>query len=276
MDNQKRIVEEVPFEDYIKVIVKRRDTILLTFFICVIAITIVSFLMPKVYQANAVIRIGTISKPSTPLISTPEAIQMLTRRELLGSVIQKLKLDTRTFKPHKMIKIVAIQDPIMRRKETNLLRLEIRHNDPKLAKEICDTLANSFVHKGKELYDKNFILFNERIQELEKRGKAIEKQIEELNQRVLAQPANTDLILLQNTISNYENTYTTLKAELHSLKEKLINLEEFKVLVPPGIPGRPIKPNKILYFAISAILGLALGIFIAFFKEFGMKVCISK
>jgi len=77
------------------------------------------------------------------------------------------------------------------------------------------------------------------------------------------------LIAAQN--DNFQNLME-LKSELrkkkYELQSKLQQLEAPELIDQPIIPQNPIKPNKKLNLAISAVLGLMLGITAAFCVEF--------
>ena len=261
MSNQEYIEDEVDLRDYINVILKRKKIILVVFFVAVIATTIVSFLMPKVYEVSTTIKIGAISEP---LISKPEAIQMLKRQKTLNAVIKELGLDTDILELKDMIKIEEIKD-------TNFFKLKIQNSDPDLAVKILNALSNPFILKGREIYNKKTAFLNEQLQELEKRSKLIEGQIKKLNQLIRTRPANSDFPLLQNTLTNYEDIYGSLRDRICSLKGTLLNSQKFEVFELPVKPKYPIKPKKKEMVAISGILGLFLGVFVAFFQEFWEK-----
>ena len=79
--------DEINLMDYIKVIIKRKMTIIGVLIICVVASTIVSFRMPKVYQINSTVRIGSISGS---LFTVNEAIEKLKNRNLLQSIVSEV------------------------------------------------------------------------------------------------------------------------------------------------------------------------------------------
>jgi uncharacterized protein involved in exopolysaccharide biosynthesis len=50
-----------------------------------------------------------------------------------------------------------------------------------------------------------------------------------------------------------------------------MNYQGFKIIDPAIEPIAPIKPNKKLNILITGVLGLFVGIFVAFFLEFWQK-----
>ena len=74
-------------------------------------------------------------------------------------------------------------------------------------------------------------------------------------------------LLLNYSIQIREN-YNELVEKYFILENQILNSSNFELIKYPSIPQAPIKPNKKLNLAISGVLGLFLGVFIAFFTEF--------
>ena len=55
MNGQRYAEEEVDLRDYIRIVVKRKKSVLGIFFVCIIAAGVVSFLMPKIYSVSQII-----------------------------------------------------------------------------------------------------------------------------------------------------------------------------------------------------------------------------
>ncbi len=264
MNNQQYAGDEIDLRDYIKVIIKRKKVVLFIFSIGVIITTIVTFLMPKTYEASTIISIGNVAGA---LISKPEAIQVLKSKKMLSSALRKFNLNVAG--PEK----INLEDIT----GTNLLRLKIEYDDPDLAVKICEAIANSFISKGKDIYDRNFSLLNEKMGDLKQRERIIKKEIKRLNQKISThQMEDFDSLHLQDTLLSYENTYAGLNDKIYLLKNKLINSKEFELFESPSKPKSPIKPNKKLNIAVSAVSGLMLGIFGAFFQEYWEKGKVKK
>jgi uncharacterized protein involved in exopolysaccharide biosynthesis len=76
------------------------------------------------------------------------------------------------------------------------------------------------------------------------------------------------IILLQNTLPNYENQLTALKNQRNNMKVLLAKADDFKVFDPPVASKYPIAPNIKLNILLAGILSLMLGIFLALFMEY--------
>lgn len=267
MSNQEYSDDEIDLRDYIEVMIKRKKTILTIFFICVTTATVISFLMPKVYETSTVIKIGSmkIGDSIQPLLVKEEVISKLREGSLLNSVIQELNLNINVFALKTMVKTEDI-------KNTNLVRLKIQNKNPDLAVKICNTITETFIMGSKSIYDKNLTLLNEEIKVLEKRREITGKEMEKLSQIILLQTTNPEFaLIIQNTLSNYNDLYSKTDERIYLLKEAILNSQQFEIFESALKQKFPIKPNKRHNITISAVLGLMLGVFVAFFRNSGKK-----
>ena len=253
--------DEINLMDYIKVIIKRKKLIIGIFIICVVATTIVSFRMPKVYQIDSTARIGSIGGS---LFSVGEMIEKTKNRNLLQSVIQEIDTNITVESLKEAVKIEKVEG-------TNFLKVQMESAEPGIAIDILNKIESKLVLDGNEFYEKNITLINERIQELHARKENVSKQIKMLNQKISNNKIGPDYPLIQNTLTNYETIYSELSAAEYSLKKNLLLANNFKIIESPSKSMNPIKPNKRQMITISAILGLILGLFIAFIVEFWQK-----
>ncbi len=143
--------------------------------------------------------------------------------------------------------------------------------NPNIAVNILRKIENKLVLEGNEFYEKNMVLINERVQELAARKKNVSSQIEALNQRISRNKLGLNYPLVQNTLTNYETIYSDLSAGEYSLKKGLLSAKNFKIIEPPVKSINHIKPKKKQMVTIAAVVGLMLGVFIAFIVEFWQK-----
>ncbi len=261
--------DETDLRDYIKVMIKRKKIILAIFLICVATTTVISFLTPKVYEATTTISISIpidipipIGTPM-PLISKEEVVQKLKTEKVLKPIIQTLNLNIDEFTLEKMISIENI-------KNTNFLRLKIQYSNPQLSVKICDAIADYFIQQCNESRDKKILLIKEEINKLEKRSKIVEEEMQKFGPMLPSQTSNSDFVMLQNALSNYETTFLNLSGRIYSLKQALMDYTKFEVFKSTTM-SQNVKPNKRLNITVSAILGLMVGIFAAFLQDFWQK-----
>jgi capsular polysaccharide biosynthesis protein len=72
----------------------------------------------------------------------------------------------------------------------------------------------------------------------------------------------------ENSIEDLEKTIEDIKIQIGSLENSKKFISNVKQLQPPIYSESPISPNKKQNITIAAVLGLFLGVFIAFFREF--------
>ena len=265
MQEQNYQNDEINLMDYIRVIIKRKKIVVSIFIICVAAAMIVSFRMsrmPKVYQIDSTVRTGSIGGS---LFTVNEVIEKLKNRNLLQSTISEINRDITVEGLKNTIKIESI-------KGTNLFKLQMEFTEPDLAINILNKIESEFVSDGNIVYEKNITLVKERIQSLYMRKENVSEQIKVLNQKISNNKIGPDYPFIQDTLTNYETIYSNLSEAEYSLRKGLLSAKNFKIIELPAKSTNPINKPKIRQMIIiSAVVGLMLGIFIAFFVEFWQK-----
>ena len=81
--------------------------------------------------------------------------------------------------------------------------------------------------------------------------------------------AQTELDRLDREIQVLRNSYTTLAAKLQEARiAQAETAEPIRVVEAPVVPTRPIGPNKKMNVAVAGVLGLFLGVLLAFFAHY--------
>ncbi|MBD3264634.1 MAG: hypothetical protein GF375_06000 [Candidatus Omnitrophica bacterium] len=250
--------DEIDLGSYIKVLIKRKATIIVIFTICVISAALYNFLAPNVYKVEETVRIGSIGGY---LISKEEAMKEIRSRDVLEPVIKQTGEHFTISELKRKLDVEEIEN-------TPFLLVSIKHTDPDLAIAVLEGIAKNFIGKGNELYQQRISLLEEQIKDLEERKVSVEKGINDLQYRLNSNIASTDYPLMQDTLSSYERFYSNLASQLYSEKLRLLDSKRFELFEPPIKPEKPVEPKKKQNIVIGAILGLMLGVFAAFFKEF--------
>lgn len=269
MPNQEYIEDEIDLRDYIKVMLRRKKVILAVFFICVITATIISFLVPRVYESSSIIQIGKINEL---LMKKEEAREILLTQDFLKPIIKKLNLDIEADKLKKNINVENI-------KNTNFLKINVQYPCAKMAAKINAAIANSFISKGQAIYQRRVSLINDRLKEIEREIKSTEEAMRKVQNLIIKlsksnapqEEKSLGIIILQTTLSNYERQLTLLRNKKNNIEVLLAKSKDFKIVEKAITSRYPIKPKKKLNVAIASVLGLMLGVFIAFFQEFWEK-----
>jgi capsular polysaccharide biosynthesis protein len=185
---------------------------------------------------------------------------MLPSKNILQPVVEALDKDLSLLGLKGSIKIEGV-------KGTNFLSVSINHKSHQRAIEILKNTADNFIEYGNNLYAKKIKLLEERMKALEIQKQSIKKEINSL-QGVIKDKVTPDYPLIQNTLTSYEAIYSQLDDKIYSLKSKLANTKKFELFEPPLKPKNPISPKKKQNITIAAVIGLMLGVLIAFFREF--------
>lgn len=124
--------------------------------------------------------------------------------------------------------------------DTNLIKIEATSKDPKETKEILAKINESILahHNAKINSQKNLL----------------EKEIERLQEKI-------DFL-----ISKGQET-AILQLEINNLQREKEALQPTKIIREPTISEKPVKPRLLLNTVIASVLGILIGVFWAFFKE---------
>ena len=229
--------EEVDLRDYLKVMGKRKWTILITLIVCVFFSSLFTFLQKPVYQIKSAFEIG---KTPAGLLMNPESTISLCKSNYLSDKIaENLGLPK-----NERVKIKA-------EIKGSTIIISLESSLPEKATKIVNSIANLVVKKQNNLYQ-------EKIELLKNEIKGIQKQI--------------GLVQSRKEKSFSQFFYLAqLQTRFDEIQTKIASFNKSRVIFLAVIPEEPIKPQPIFNLTISVILGLFLGLFFAFFQEYLSK-----
>jgi len=167
--------EEIDLREYLNIIIKRKGIIITVFILSVITALIVSFLMPKIFEAHAIIRLGhTALLP----VSKPDAIEELRGQKSFESALRKLSIDSDKFDKDKILRIDDMGG-------SDFIKITVKTSNPALAADICNTLAGDFVTAQQETLNKYITFLKEQSNEFEKRYQIVLKEMDDFNKIIL-------------------------------------------------------------------------------------------
>ncbi len=76
---------------------------------------------------------------------------------------------------------------------------------------------------------------------------------------------------LEVQINSLKTNIESLNAQINALRASLDEIKPTQVIKSPTVSGEPIKPRPVLNIVIAAVLGLFVGVFLAFFQEWWEK-----
>jgi len=161
--------------------------------------------------------------------------------------------------------------------KTAILTLSIHAPEPKLAAEINQVLIEELdshqrvYNKAKTSDTKQFI--EERIIDTEKELVEAEDNLKvfmDRNRRIENSPAlQLEQQRLSREVTVLIGVFTTLKQQLETTKIEEVKESDYVIVLdPPEVPLVRSKPNKKLMVILAGILGLGLGMVLAFVREF--------
>jgi len=277
--------EEIDLREYINVLLKRKGIIILIFLIAVITAALVSyFALSPVYQSSVVFSIALVdNRPPTtiiaqvennvPVIKIHEALEVINSNLILDEVAKRSSLNISSDQLRTRVEVENL-------KNTNFIKVSVGADSPEKAKELAENIVKVFIEKNQNKYTEKIKLIEKRIKILEREIAEFEKSIQEIDTAMKKITASRNLSeseryfqtsVLLNSSSNERNLYNNLIYQINTLQERLNNCQDFGIISYAQLPIEPIKPNKKLNILIAGVLGLFVGIFIAFFLEFWQK-----
>lgn len=274
--------EEVDLREYINVLLKRKGIIILIFLIAVITAAIISyFVLTPVYQSSVSFQVNIeltkrlyyhpSSSSTNPYIS--DILILLTSDSILREAAERINLSYNFTKIKEKVEATNIKD-------TNIITLTVEDENPKIAKDLANSIVEVFVEKNQFVYDEKRKIAEENLKIYKEQLDDVEKsiiEIEKTKQKIATSTEMSDVekyfqtSLLLNSIVTERNTRNFLISKISSIKEDLMNYKGFKIIDSASEPTTPIKPNKKLNIIIAGVLGLFVGVFVAFFLEFWQK-----
>ncbi len=161
--------------------------------------------------------------------------------------------------------------------KTAILTLSINASEPTFAAEVNQALIEELdthqrkYNKAKTSDTKQFI--EERTIAIKKELMAAEEDLKvfmDRNRRIDNSPAlQLEQQRLSREVTVLTGVFTTLKQQLETTKIEEVKESDYVVVLdPPEVPLQRSKPNKRLMVIITGIIGIGLGLVIAFFLEF--------
>ena len=189
---------------------------------------------------------------------------------ILKNVISELKLN---LSPGGLVNYIKVENI----DNSGYVKVTVENTSPELARDIAFSLVNQFIKLNQQYYQEKIALLEKEKQSIEKQMTLEMENINEAEKLRLAIINSEGLSLTEkqiqiNLLLNYSTQirehYNELVDKYYILENQILNSSNFEIVNYPSIPQAPIKPNKKLNIAIAGVLGLFLGVLIAFFVEY--------
>jgi len=264
--------EEIDLREYINVLLKRKGIIVLIFLIAVTTAVIVSyFALSPTYQSSIVFSVAKID--GLAVINITESLEIIKSDVVLDEVINRMGLEIG-------IGQLKFQIETKNLKGTNFIEVSVTVDSPENAKNLVENITKIFIEQNQSKYQDKVKHIEERLKIIEGQIAEFEKNIQEIEKTKKKIAASEELpererqfqtsLLLSSSVTE-RSLYNDLSNQKNSLKASLRSCEDFRIINYAQLPTAPIKPNKKLNILIAGVLGLFVGVFVAFFLEFWQK-----
>ena len=285
--------DEIDLMDYVKVVLKNKFLIFAVFLLAVAAAAAFSFLSPKVYKIDTVLEIGSVGEK---IIEEPTQLVGKIEGDVYRALIRaKLNIAEKDYPELKS------ENP----KDTSLIKKTIESSKTEQAKLILEE-GNDLViadHQEKLELEKDLLVkkletvrgdievLEKDIERVQIKILSLEREKENLEAKVIAlqqvliyqQDPGTQFALfdtkekLESKKQEIENRHlqinslnkdiNNLKSQINSLEKQIQDIKPTSAIKEPTVSEPPIKPRPLLNMAIAGILGLFIGVFLAFGRE---------
>ena len=245
--------------DFLTVIFKHKKLILSVFIAIVMTVSIGSFLIDPVYEAESTIlvKIGTeymnrsVVGNNAPVMSlsqqeiTNSEIQILNNKDLIEKVITSIKVEKMypelLENPPENVKPIDVAIGIFQKKLTiegvkksNVIKVSFQHKDPQVAAAALNLLVDLFKEKHLQVFsdpkssflEMQLVAYDQKLKESENNLQTFKQQagvfsLDEQRTLLLRQRSelDTELKNTQKTISEMHKRLLTLKEQIKTLSE---------------------------------------------------------
>jgi polysaccharide biosynthesis protein PslE len=237
--------------DFLTILFKHRSKVGVIFLATVLAVTIVSFLLPPTYEAklSLMVKFGReyVNRPevgnaqSFLLFLTQEEvvnpeIQILSSRELIEKVLTTLKVETVypdlvTSPPSKMTPLQAAVIAFGKNltvegvRKSNVIEVAFRHKDPRVAARAVNLLVDDYMEKHLQVFsdpqssflEKQLAEYETKLKESENRMEAFKRKNRvfspEEQRTLLLKQYQEEKLLAQNTRKEIRRVRESLKGQ---------------------------------------------------------------
>jgi len=262
--------KEVDLRDYINMVKRRWKIILIIFLAATITSGVISFLLPRTYEASAMVKIGKMR--DRPLEEPSTVIEIFKTEPMLEKVAEELKV------PATREKLEELASKIKMREKSGLLEIKGKGETPGESVKLVNGVIAALLKRHEGIFERAKVILEEylasgkeRLVEMEKEIEVLQKKIEELeatNSEAEAMVARGYMESLERSRDRYEQ----LRIELREKKmEESYGTVGTELVIPPIIPEKPIAPKKKQNVLIAGILGLFVGFVSAAMVEYFKK-----
>ncbi|MFQ5867852.1 MAG: YveK family protein [bacterium] len=262
--------KEVDLRDYINMVKRRWKIIFIIFLAATITSGVVSFLLPKTYEASAMVEIGRMRNK---LLEEPSTvIEIFKTKPILVKVAEELNV------PPTKQKLAELASEIKMREKSGLLEIKGKGKTPEEAVKLVNGVIAALLKRHEHIFERAKVILEEylasgkeRLVEMKKEIGMLQKKIDELeatNSQAEAMVARGYMESLERSRDRYEQ----LQVELREKKmEESYGTVGTELVIPPTTPEKPVAPKKKQNVLIAGVLSLFVGFVSAAIVEYFKK-----
>ncbi|MCK5534916.1 hypothetical protein KAI68_07340 [bacterium] len=259
--------EEIDLKDYLNMIKKRWKIILGVFLSSVIVSVIISFSLPKVYEARGMLRMGKVREEYLETGNT--VIKIFQTNSILEKVVKKLNL------PVTEKEIEGIRGKIIISGSEDILEVKGRGKTPSIALELVDSAGKVILERHQRFFDKRKEILKEYNAGVENQLVEMEKDIKNIRDKIKRNEqtdSQAKAYIVQGYVESLENSldrYNELKEQFYEKNlEESYAAEPTRIIVVPLKNDKPILPRKKINVLLAAFIGLIVGLGVAAFVDY--------
>ena len=278
--------DEFSLRDLWRILISQRRWLLGLPFVCVLLATIGVIIAKPKWEATAVIQIGQVGQSGvgqgSQLIEPPlRAIERMKMKSFEDDVLTALKIPVEVDDP--VAKLFRSTLSLKALGATDLIQVKVRA----ASRDQAQTWANAVVDRLREVHER---LAQPAIDRLRKQQSELKKQmqiIEEERKNLLTIVSKRNEtsgdsrfsanLLLSNLLLQKNAELRDFEMRRLAADEQLTSVRTYPTSLIDRIyvPEKPASPKKLLIVMLSAVLGLILGIIVAFMRNYWQSAKVS-
>ena len=262
--------QEIDLRDYLRVLKKRWRLVVGITIGCAVISAVYSLLLPKVYQAAALIEPAKIQK--TP-IETAATLELLYKNPLnpyLKKIVKEMNL--KEWQGYGLVNDFEIKD------KAGFLQIVGRAKAPEESKKLVDVICSLILKRHSELMLDALKIASEETDNIRNQMSSVKSEMEHLNKKVL-QKEKTEILaqsyVFQGLLTAKEDASKRLLGLEERLRQKEMELKYYtkpaEIIADATLPEFPVAPNKTKIVLIATIVGFMFSIFLVFVVEYFQK-----
>ena len=235
--------------------------------IVTLAALVVSLVQPKSYEGTARVLVtekdtaSAILGSALPLSTQPERtlqtqVQMVQLRPVAEATIKKLNLQTTPDELAKHVRVTELG-------QTNIVEITATNGDAKTASDIANTMAVEYVSAARDAERASIAAAADEVQKRLDQAKA---EIIDLGRRIAGSGNASDL---QAELQIATGTYSNLADKLEQLRiNEQLETGPGRVVSAAVLEDTPVSPKPLRNTVLGLVVGLMLGLGLAFLYEY--------